>query len=202
MYVPSAFALDDAAAREVLREVGAADLVTPTATGLVTTFLPLLLEGDSLIGHVARGNPHWKAVPTGESLVIVRGGDGYVTPQWYATKAATGEVVPTWNYVAVHVHGALIVHDDAAWVGGIVRKLTDHHEGKTAAPWSVDDAPAEFIAKLHHAIVGIELTISRIEGKAKLSQNRSAADVDGVIAGLRARGDEAGAAAVERARRR
>jgi transcriptional regulator len=110
-------------------------------------------------------------------------------------------VVPTWNYVTAHVYGRLVVHDDVEWVEALVRKLTDKHEAGSATPWSMDDAPERFIRGHLRAIVGVELLITRIEAKAKLSQNRSVADVDGVIAGLRERGDEASALAVERARR-
>ena len=204
MYVPAHFAADDADVRQLLAEHGAADLVTPTAEGLVTTLLPFVFEPDAgprgaLLGHVARNNPHWTAEPTGESLVIVRGPDAYVSPSWYAAKAEHGRVVPTWNYVTAHVHGDLVVHDDPGWLDALVRRLTDKHEG--AGGWSVDDAPERFVAGQLRAIVGVEVRITRVEAKLKLSQNRPAADVDGVVAGLRSRGDEASAAAVERARK-
>ena len=118
------------------------------------------------------------------SLAIFAGPDAYVSPNWYATKAETGKVVPTWNYEVVHAAGELVVHDDAAWVGDLVRRLTERHEAGQERPWSVDDAPADFVAAQLRAIVGIELRITRLEGKRKLSQNRSAADVRGVIAAL------------------
>ena len=120
--------------------------------------------------------------------MIVRGPDAYISPSWYATKAEHGRVVPTWNYVTAHVHGVVTVHDDPAWVAELVRELTDRHEAGRAAPWSVDDAPPKFFAGQLRAIVGVELAIERIEAKFKLSQNRPAADVDGVIEGLRADG--------------
>jgi transcriptional regulator len=110
-------------------------------------------------------------------------------------------VVPTWNYLTAHVYGRLVVHDDAAWVDALVRRLTDKHEAAGPRPWSTDDAPPAFIAGQLRAIVGVELLISRVEAKAKLSQNRPSADVDGVVAGLTARGDTAGADAVTAARR-
>lgn len=184
MYIPPHFALDDA--RGVLATMGAADLVTSTPDGLFATFLPLLLDGDSLIGHVSRANPHWKQV--GPSLVIAHAGDGYVSPTWYASKQIDGKVVPTWNYVTVHVHGALVAHDDPAWVEMVVRKLTARHEHA----WQVDDAPRDYLDKQLRGIVGLELRIERIEGKAKLSQNRSPADIEGVAAGLRAAGNPLG----------
>ena len=132
--------------------------------------------------------------------MIVRGPDAYISPAWYASKAEHGRVVPTWNYVTAHVYGRLVVHDDTAWTEDLVRRLTAKHEAGRARPWSVDDAPPEFIAGQLRAIVGVELLITRIEAKAKLSQNRPAADVEGVIDGLRARGDARSADAVERAR--
>jgi transcriptional regulator len=148
---------------------------------------------------VARNNPHHRTPPTGESLVIVRGPDAYVSPGWYASKAEHGRVVPTWNYVTAHVYGELVVHDDAGWLDDVVRRLTAKHEAALGGSWSVDDAPERFVAGQLRAIVGVEVRISRIEAKLKLSQNRPAADVTGVVAGLRERGDEASAAAVERA---
>jgi transcriptional regulator len=211
MYIPAHFAPDETQVNELLRNHGAADLVTLTAQGLVATMLPFIYlpPGDSgtaephgaLHGHLARNNEQWKLDSVGEALVIVRGPDAYITPGWYATKAETGRVVPTWNYVTAHVYGRLIVHDDPAWTEDLVRRLTTKHEAYRNHPWSVDDAPRPFIEGQLRAIVGIELAITRIEAKAKLSQNRSPADVEGVIAGLRERGDKEMADDVEQARR-
>jgi transcriptional regulator len=210
MYIPAHFAPDQAQVEELLRSHGAADLVTLTAQGLVATILPFIYvpPGDSgtaephgaLHGHLARNNEQWKLDSVGEALVIVRGPDAYITPGWYATKAETGRVVPTWNYVTAHVYGRLIVHDDPVWTEDLVRRLTTKHEAYRNHPWSVDDAPRAFIEGQLRAIVGIELAITRIEAKAKLSQNRSPADVEGVIAGLRERGDKEMADDVEQAR--
>ena len=180
--------------------------MTLTEQGLVATMLPFIYvpeagEHGALHGHVARNNTQWKLPALGDSLVIVRGPDAYISPSWYASKAEHGRVVPTWNYVTAHVYGALIVHDDAAWTEDLVRRLTAKHEARSAHPWSVNDAPPEYIAGQLRAIVGVELLISRVEAKAKLSQNRPPADVDGVVDGLRERGDAASADAVERARR-
>jgi transcriptional regulator len=158
-------------------------------------------EHGALLGHVARNNDQWRQPVLGEALVIVRGPDAYVTPSWYASKAEHGRAVPTWNYVTAHVYGRLVVHDDPAWLDSLVRRLTDRHEAANPQPWSVDDAPSAFIAGQLRAIVGVKLVISRIEAKLKLSQNRSRADVDGVIAGLAARGDSASADAVRAANR-
>jgi transcriptional regulator len=206
MYVPAHFAADDAAARELLATHGAADLVTATPQGLLATLLPFVYDpavGDHgvLLGHVARNNEQWRQPVLGEALVIVRGPDAYVTPSWYVTKSEHGRVVPTWNYVTAHVYGRLVVHDDPAWLEALVRRLTDRHEATNPLPWSVDDAPPKFIAGQLRAIVGVELVISRVEAKLKLSQNRSGADVDGVVAGLVARGDAASASAVRAANR-
>lgn len=137
-----------------------------------------------------------------EAMVIVRGPDAYVSPSWYASKKQHGRVVPTWNYVTAYVYGRLVVRDVPAWVEAVVRRLTAKHEAAEPQPWTVDDAPPGFIAGQLRAIVGIEVMISRVEAKAKLSQNRPAADIDGVIAGLQARGDDASAAAVRAARKR
>ncbi len=199
MYIPTHFAAEDDAIHELLSHHGAADLVTAGPEGLEATMLPFVYDRErgTLQGHFARNNEHWHHVDGREALVIVRGPDFYVTPSWYASKAEHGRVVPTWNYVVAHVHGTVTIHDDTAWLGDLVRRLTDHHEGRRSAPWSVPDAPEEFVAGQLRAIVGIEVAIERIEAKLKVSQNRPGADVDGVIMGLRADGDERGGAAVE-----
>jgi transcriptional regulator len=210
MYIPAHFAVDAAAVRDLLARHGAADLITLTAGGLLATMLPFAYEpaaGDhgALHGHVARNNDQWRKPAQGESLAIVRGPDAYVSPSWYAAKAEHGRVVPTWNYVTAHVYGQLVVHDDPAWVEDVVRRLTAKHEAaRTESPgqppaWSVDDAPRTFVEGQLRAIVGLELLITRIEAKAKLSQNRPATDIAGVVAGLAARGDDRSAEAVRRA---
>ncbi|HVN11370.1 MAG TPA: FMN-binding negative transcriptional regulator [Kineosporiaceae bacterium] len=205
MYVPAHFAMDDAAVRDLLEHHGAADLITATSAGLVATTLPFVYapaagERGALLGHVARTNDQWRADLVGEALVIVRGPDAYVSPSWYASKLEHGRVVPTWNYLTAHVYGRLVVHDDPSWVDGLVRRLTAKHEAGTARPWAVDDAPAAFVTGQLRAIVGVEVRITRIEAKAKMSQNRPETDVDGVIAGLEARGLQAAADAVRDAR--
>jgi transcriptional regulator len=210
MYIPAHFAPDPALVDELLSHHGAADLVTVTERGLVATMLPFIYvppadSGPSrpqgtLHGHLARNNDQWKLAAAGESLAIVRGPDAYVSPGWYASKAEHGRVVPTWNYVTAHVYGRFVVHDDPAWTEDLVRRLTTKHEARRDPPWSVDDAPRPFIEGQLRAIVGVELEITRIEAKAKLSQNRPPADVEGVIDGLRERGEAEIADAVERAR--
>ena len=207
MYVPKHFAASDDVVRDLLHRQGAADLVTATPTGLLATLLPFVYDPEvgelgALLGHVARNNEQWRHDVQGEAMVIVRGPDAYISPGWYPSKQEHGRVVPTWNYVTAHVYGPLVVHDDPAWLDAQVRRLTDRHESAFARPWSVDDAPPAFVDGQLRAIVGIEIVISRIEAKAKLSQNRSTADVDGVIAGLTVRGDSASARAVQEARDR
>jgi transcriptional regulator len=197
MYVPAHFKPADDDLRELLRDLGAADLVTATDDGLLATMLPLLwiepadpAHGwGSLHGHVARNNRQWQAPPIGDAMAIVRGPDAYISPAWYAAKREHGRVVPTWNYVTAHVHGQLVIHDDPSWVESNVRALSDRHEASRAAPWSVDDAPERYIAGQLRAIVGVELTIDRVEGKFKLSQNRSDEDIAGAIDGLEAVGE-------------
>ena len=205
MYVPAHFAADDGLVSELLARHGAADLVTSTAQGLLATMLPFVYDPEAgsrgaLLGHLARNNDQWKVPSIGESLVIVRGADAYISPSWYQSTAEHGRVVPTWNYITAHVYGKLVVHDDPDWVENLVRRLTDKHESHREQPWWVDDAPPPFIAGQLRAIVGVELAITRIEAKAKLSQNRPQADIDGVIEGLRAEGAERTAADVARAR--
>jgi transcriptional regulator len=205
MYIPAHFSPDEALVGELLHQHGAADLITVTPSGLVATLLPFIYVPEAgplgtLHGHLARNNTQWQLPVSGEALVIVRGPDAYITPGWYTSKAEHGRVVPTWNYVTAHVYGQFIVHDDPVWTEDLVRRLTTKHEAYRDHPWSVDDAPRAFVEGQLRAIVGVELLISRVEAKAKLSQNRSPLDVAGVIAGLRERGDEASAAAVERAR--
>jgi transcriptional regulator len=200
VYIPDHFRPSDDDVAELLANMGAADLITATADGLLGTMLPLVYEppGSSspatdthgrLMGHVARNNRQWKVPPIGEAMVIVRGPDAYISPAWYPAKREHGRVVPTWNYITAHIHGELVIHDDAGWVEANVRALVGRHEAARAEPWAVDDAPLPYIEGQLRAIVGVEILISRIEAKFKLSQNRSTEDVDGAIAGL---GDEAG----------
>jgi len=203
MYIPAHFAAGPDAVRHLLATPGAANLITMTDGGLLATLLPFVYEPDvgehgALHAHVARNNPQASAAVAGEALAIIQGPDAYISPSWYASKAEHGRVVPTWNYSTAHVYGQLVIHDDAGWLARHVRRLTDRHEGEREHPWSVGDAPEKFIAGQLRAIVGIELLITRIAAKEKLSQNRSAADAAGVVAGLRSSGQEASAAAVER----
>jgi transcriptional regulator len=192
MYVPPAFREDDLAALHVtMREARLANLVTATDEGLVATPLPLFLapeEGPygTLYGHLARANPQWRLPPTGDAMALFMGPDAYVTPSWYAAKLEHGKVVPTWNYVAVHAYGPAEFFEDPDRLLEVVTRLTNLHEQSRAEPWAVTDAPASFIRAQLKGIVGLRLPITRIEGKRKMSQNRSAGDRAGVAAGLAA----------------
>jgi transcriptional regulator len=137
-----------------------------------------------LYGHLAKANSQWRLAPVGEALALFSGPDAYVTPSWYATKQETGKVVPTWNYVAVHAYGPVEFFEDHARLHEVVSRLTSIHESERAQPWAVTDAPHEFIMSQLNGIVGIRLPITRLEGKRKMSQNRSAEDRLGVVQGL------------------
>jgi len=205
MYVPDHFSVDDEQSMQFVTDIRAADLVTVTEDGLMATFLPLLFEPaggprGSLCGHVARPNDQWRSASQGEAMVIAHGPNFYVSPSWYPSKGEHGRVVPTWNYATAHIYGELKIHDDAEWVGSLVRRLTDIHEAPRPAPWSVDDAPAAYVAGQLRAIVGVELVISRVEVKIKMSQNRPTADIDGVVLGLAEQGDQVAAEMVARYR--
>jgi transcriptional regulator len=205
MYVPTHFKAGPDDIRNLLTRPGAANLVTMTSQGLLATLMPFVYDASvgehgALQGHLARNNTQWSEPAVGESLAIIQGADAYVSPSWYASKAEHGRVVPTWNDSTAHVYGNLVIHDDPAWLSGQVRRLTGVHEAGFEHPWGVEDAPERYISGQLRAIVGVELVITRIEAKAKLSQNRSDADIDGVMAGLSARGQSESAADVERSR--
>jgi transcriptional regulator len=185
MYVPSHFRLDEASALAAASRRSAGTLVVGHAGGFEASLVPWVVAGDRLRGHVARPNPLARllAQPT-TCIVLFDIADAYVSPSWYPSKLEHHEVVPTWNYEAVHVHGRVRLIDEPEWVRAQVEALTRRHESSLPEPWSVGDAPEGYIARLARGIVGIEVTIDRIEGKAKLSQNKSDADRVGVIAGL------------------
>ncbi len=190
LYVPRFNVMDADDVRPFVDAVAAAQLVTVGDDGTPdATFLPVLWEGDRLVGHLARANAHWRRIVAGSSaLAIVTGPDTYVSPSWYATKAEHGKVVPTWNYSVVHLRGRIVVHDDPDWVRALVTRLTDRHEQQRDEPWAVTDAPADYVTKNLRPIVGVELVVESVEAKAKLSQNRSDEDRAGVAAGLVADG--------------
>ncbi|MBM3342578.1 MAG: FMN-binding negative transcriptional regulator [Betaproteobacteria bacterium] len=180
-----------------------ATLVTLTASGLEANHIPLLIGAEpapygTLRGHVARANPLWRAVDARtEVLAVFQGPLGYISPSWYPSKKETGKVVPTWNYAVVHAHGPLVIHDDVEWLRDLVTRLTVSQESQREKPWQVTDAPADYIDTMLKAIVGIEIPITRLQGKWKMSQNRLPQDKAGVIANLQARGDAASRAMLD-----
>jgi transcriptional regulator len=190
MYLPPAFKETELPfIHETIRSARLGNFVTCTASGLICTPLPMLLderEGEQgvLYGHVAKANPQWKETSTCEALAIFNGPDAYVTPSWYASKQEHGRVVPTWNYAAVHVYGVVEFFEDADRLHQIVTRLTDLYERPRAESWAVTDAPVDFIKAQLRGIVGLRMPISRIDAKRKMSQNRSEADRAGVAAGL------------------
>ena len=169
-------------------------LVVASADGLVANHIPMLLERDAdghhvLRGHVARANELWRVVAPGTPVLVIFGGaQRYVTPSWYPSKRATGEVVPTWNYTVVHAHGPIRFIEERDWLLALVGTLTERNERERVAPWRVTDAPAAYLERMLRAIVGFEIAVGRLEGKFKASQNRTAEDRAGVAAGLAADG--------------
>ncbi|WP_141774808.1 FMN-binding negative transcriptional regulator [Phycicoccus sp. SLBN-51] len=199
MYTPPFnLAEDEEELRALVADVRAGWLVTNGhAAAPSATYLPVIWRDDTVIAHFAKANPHWREIGSDTpALVIVTGPDAYVSPTWYAAKAEHGKVVPTWNYSAVHLTGSACVHHDPEWLRMAVEELTNEHERRRPAPWHVSDAPSAYIDGQLRGIVGVELTVSKVEGKAKLSQNRSRADREGVVTGLRQSGrpDELGVA--------
>ncbi len=188
MYIPAAFAISPEEARAVLAAGVLAHLVTYGGEehGYLVTPVPLLYraESHSLVGHVGRANPHWKAAGA-PVVAIIPGPQAYISPGFYATKAETGKVVPTWNYEVLTVHGRLLSHDDPGWVRTVVTDLTDHHEHQQDSPWKVTDAPGDYVTAQVRGVVGIEVVIDRVEGKSKMSQNQPERNRVGVVEGLR-----------------
>jgi transcriptional regulator len=189
MYVPAHFAEDRVPVlHEAIRACDLATLITVTDDGLIASHVPLLLKPEpapygTLIGHLARPNPQAKPA-IGEALVIFQGPEAYITPSYYATKRENGKVVPTWNYVAIHAYGTLRLLTAKAELLDLVTQLTNHHETRRAQPWAVSDAPDDFVQGMLNGIIGFELTITRLQGKWKMSQNRPEPDRKGVVEGL------------------
>ena len=187
MYLPSHFAESRVEVLHALmRERPFATLVTQGKAGPGADHLPLHLAPDGrLQGHVARANPLWRDAAGSDVLAIFHGPQAYVTPSWYATKREHGRAVPTWNYVVVHARGRLRAVEDVAWLRQQLDDLVERHESGFDHPWRVDDAPADYIEKMLAAIVGIEIEITGLSGKWKISQNQPAINREGVVAGLR-----------------
>jgi transcriptional regulator len=181
VYVPRHFAVEDPdELLALVRASGFGHLVVG-AEGLDAVPVPFVIDDELHVvrAHVARPNPVWRAAPC-DALLIVAGRDHYVSPGWYPSKAEHGKVVPTWNYEVVHLHGRLVAQDDAAWVARQIRDLTDVNEAAMDEPWSVDDPPDGYVDQLQRGVVGIELTVTRVEAKRKVSQNRDAVDRESV----------------------
>jgi transcriptional regulator len=193
VYVPPFNAFDDESAIRAFVAVARTGWLVTVGSDAVplATLLPVLWHDDVVIMHMAKANPQWRAIEPGSpGLIIVSGAEAYVSPSWYASKREHGRVVPTWNYSAVHLTGAVTVHEDPEWLRSAVSALTDEHEAPRDEPWAVTDAPESYVEGQLRGIVGIALAVSRIEGKAKLSQNRSEVDRRGVVDGLRADADD------------
>lgn len=195
MYIPAHFAESrPEVLHELVRRHPLGMLVTHGAAGLDANHIPFELDAASgslgtLAGHVARANPVWQQLRDGDEVMVVfRAADAYISPNWYPSKHEQHRQVPTWNYMVAHAHGRVRIVDDERFVRGIVGRLTKTHEASQAVPWKMADSPREFIDGLLQAIVGIEIEITRLEGKSKLSQNKEARDLRGAIEGLAAVG--------------
>jgi transcriptional regulator len=208
MYLPAHFAENRVdVLHALMRAHPLATIITLSSAGLVANHIPLQVHAGAdpqgpgiLRGHVARANPLWSDRVEGvETLVVFQGAQHYISPGWYPSKQETGKVVPTWNYCCVHAYGALQVHENAAWIRGQVGALTTRHEATMARPWAVDDAPDDFVQSMLAKIVGIEIAITRISGKWKVSQNQPAHNRAGVIDGLGGLGETDAADAADAA---
>ncbi|MCE2658451.1 MAG: FMN-binding negative transcriptional regulator [Rubrivivax sp.] len=200
MYNPAHFAVTDLAAlHRIIRAHPLGMLVTAGSSGLDANHIPFELDAataplGTLRAHVARANPVWQQCADGAAvLVVFRGAEAYISPNWYPSKHETHRLVPTWNYEVVHAHGRISIRDDEAYVRGVVARLTRRHEATEPKPWKMGDSAPEYIDGMLRAIVGIEITVDRLEGKSKLSQNREARDRLGAAETLLTRGaDELG----------
>ncbi len=208
MYLPPHFSeprLEEL--HRILREHPLGMLVTHGPAGLDANHIPFELDPErgphgTLLAHVARANPLCTEFAGGADVMVVfRGVQGYISPNWYPSKHETHRQVPTWNYEVVHAHGRLRLVDDEKFVRGIVARLTRRHEATEPQPWKMGEAPADYLDRMLQAIVGVEIEVVRLEGKRKLSQNREARDVDGAVRALQERGQEALSSAMSGARR-
>lgn len=191
MYIPQHFEEPDISVMQALiRDYPLATLVTFSGDGLNANHIPLHMQTDEnspygcLHGHLARSNPLCRDIPSTEVLAVFQAENAYISPTWYATKAQTGKVVPTWNYAAVHAYGAMKMIDDAVWLRRQLEAMTAIHEAGLPEPWSVSDAPADFTERLIGQIIGIEIRVTRLQGKWKVSQNQPAENRNSVIVSL------------------
>lgn len=198
MYLPELFRVEDVPQMHALmRARPFAALVSAGSSGLFASHLPTVLRDDGRYGlvecHLARANPHWRELAGGgQTLMIFQGAEGYITPNWYPSKAEGGKVVPTWNFAVVHAYGRPEVVTDADWLRRHVAELTAQQEKDEPRPWAVSDAPESFVSAMLRGIVGFRVSITRLEGKWKMSQNRTPQDCEGIVKGLaqRDRGDD------------
>jgi transcriptional regulator len=203
MYIPRNFAETETGVLYAFIDANPFGALITANDGLFATHLPLVLRPDvgplgTLEGHVARANEHHRRVNAAtETLVIFSGPHAHVTPTWYPSKEESGKVVPTWNYVAVHAYGIVRFVDDPEFLRAHLARLTARHEPERGSEWTMSDPPAEYVTQQLRAIVGVEITITRLEGKWKMSQNRGEADVDGVVTGLRTSGSVQDAAVAD-----
>ena len=190
MYIPRANQEDRIPVlHKLMEDQPFASLITMGSSGLFASHIPMVLEQNGTLGqlrgHISRANTQWRDyTPSVEALAIFSGPQHYITPNWYQEKQETGKVVPTWNYVVVHAYGYLKVIEDGEWLMAHLANLTNIHEAESPVPWKIGDAPADYIAALAKGIVGLEMTVERLEGKWKVSQNRSERDRSGVAMGL------------------
>lgn len=204
MFQPDEHRLDDPAAiAEAARAIQFACIVTSSGGALRATHAPCVVkerDGDIAVEfHVARANPHWKHATEGLSLAIFQGGQAYIHPGWYPTKAETGRAVPTWNYVTVHLHGMLETMPPGGELHRHLEQLTALNETHRAEPWAMSDAPERYIDTMKRGLVGLRLKVTEAHGALKLSQNKNDADHAGVLAGLNASGGAAGVMAAQMA---
>jgi transcriptional regulator len=200
VYIPRHFKASDEVVQEFLSHIESGHVVSNSEKGLISTLIPLIYnqETHAFLGHIAKQNDQASLATNQEALLISVLNETYISPNWYASKAEHHKVVPTWDYMLIHAYGELVIHNDADWILKQVTRLTNRFEKDQPRPWSVDQAPIDYVEGQIRAIVGIELKLSRIEVSFKMSQNKSEADLDGVIAGLTKAGKSAIAAEIEK----
>ncbi|XVX20026.1 FMN-binding negative transcriptional regulator [Actinomycetota bacterium] len=204
MYVPASNRIeDDAEIRAMVEAVAAAHLITVGPDGEPdSTLLPILWDGDRVVAHIARANPQWERIaPDSPALLVIPGPDAYISPSWYVEKERHGRVVPTWNYTQVQLRGTARVVQERDWLLEAVTLLSERHERGRELPWAVADAPEKYIDGMLRGIVGIEITVTEVHGKVKLSQNRLPEDRARVVEGLAAE-DDPGSAGIREAMQR
>ena len=200
MYIPRHFKASDEVVQEFLSHIESGHVVSNSEKGLISTLIPLIYnqETHAFLGHIAKQNDQASLATNQEALLISVLNETYISPNWYASKAEHHKVVPTWDYMLIHAYGELVIHNDADWILKQVTRLTNRFEKDQPKPWSIEQAPSDYVEGQIRAIVGIELKLSRIEVSFKMSQNKSETDLDGVIAGLTKAGKSDIAAEIEK----